>query len=420
MNRVVENLRSRFFLGGPIRRFYKLKAAYSITTELSSALNLDDALKTFVNRIASYMSVEIVSVMLLDNEKKRLVIKMTRGLDEKALEGGDGPRLGEGVAGWVGKKGEPLLIRDITKDPRFSARSGKTYYNNSLLSVPLKSRDRVIGVVNINNKVSRDIFRAHDLDLLKTIVDMAVIAIEKIRTRDALDKLSRSNHEIMSNVSHEFKTPLTTIKEALLLMSDGMLGTVNEKQKKYLDLSVQNIERLNRLINSLLIMGEVESAKKSSVRNLFSITDTARTVIESLNIVAKEKGIVLKGVIPEKRVEIWGDPDKLNEVISNLVENAIKYNRTRGEVSVHLGETEKDITISVSDTGMGIPREEVGRIFDRFYRASTSSRSGIPGSGLGLSIVKDIIEMHKGQIKVESEPDKGSVFTVTLPKSLRR
>ncbi|MDP3730188.1 MAG: HAMP domain-containing sensor histidine kinase [Candidatus Omnitrophota bacterium] len=224
----------------------------------------------------------------------------------------------------------------------------------------------------------------------------------------------------ISNVSHELKAPLATITEALSLLSEGSLGALSEKQKKFLDLSIQNARRLNRLINGLLDSACRENSKPSIKRSLFSITDTARTIMDSLDMIAKNKGIALEGVIPDKKIEIWGDPDKLNQVISNLVHNAIKYNRPTGKVQVSLEERDNSVNISVSDTGMGIPKDDLGKVFDRFYRVKRSDTAAIPGTGLGLSIVKDIVNMHKGAISVESEINSGSKFTVALPKNLRK
>lgn len=245
------------------------------------------------------------------------------------------------------------------------------------------------------------------------------IAMENDRLLDEIKRISKNSYDMVSNVSHEFKTPLAVIKEALLLFSDGSLGAVSEKQKKFLDLSTRNVERLDHLINEFLDSAKLENSGSSMKRSLFSITDAVKTIVDSLNIIAREKGIVLEGVIPDKKIEIWGDPDKLNQVISNLVNNAIKYNRPAGLVQISLEEADDSISISVGDTGIGIPKDDLGKIFDRFYRVERSDTTGISGTGLGLSIVKDIIDMHKGAISVESEINNGSKFTVALPKSLR-
>ncbi|MDP2928897.1 MAG: HAMP domain-containing sensor histidine kinase [Candidatus Omnitrophota bacterium] len=233
--------------------------------------------------------------------------------------------------------------------------------------------------------------------------------------------MDKKSYDMVSNVAHELKTPLATIKEALLLVSEESLGALNEEQKKFLDISSQNVSRMDRLIDEFLSSARQESSESTIKRSLFSITDTAKNIVDSLDIIAKEKGIILNGAIPDKKIEIWGDPDRLNQVISNLVENAIKYNKPEGKVEISLQEEEESVIIAVMDTGMGIPKDDLDRIFERSYRAERNSMGGsIPGTGLGLSIVKDIIDMHKGKILVESEIDAGSKFTVTLPKSVRK
>jgi len=246
------------------------------------------------------------------------------------------------------------------------------------------------------------------------------LVTENQRLRDEIKRISQNSFDMVSNVSHELKAPLATIKEALFLLSDGSFGAVSEKQKKFLDISTQNVERLNRLINEFLDSAKLENHKSSMRRILFSITGAARIIIDSLDMIAKDKGIVIEGVIPDKKIEIWGDPDKLNQVMSNLVENAIKYNRPSGKVRVSLEESDDSVVISIRDTGVGIPKDSLDKVFDRFYRVERSDTAGIPGTGLGLSIVKDIVNMHKGAISVESEINGGSKFTVALPKTLRK
>lgn len=427
MNRVLKKIKARFSGGanivfpsrGPIKRFNKLKAAYSIAMEISSFSDLDQALKVFVGRIAYYMSVEIVSVMFLDKEKHNLIIKIAKGLDEEIIKSSN-ISLGEGVSGWVGKTGEPLLVKDIMEDTRFIRRNTGRYYNNSLLSVPLKLHGRVLGVINVNNKISRDIFRQKDLEILKTISDISVIALENIRLRDESVRANKNNYEMIADLSHELKSPLAIIKEAILLLSEGLLGAISEKQKRLLDISAQNVERLNRLANKFLDSAKSENSNPSMNRTLFNIADTAKTILDSLNIIAGAKGIMLEGAIPDKKIEIWGDPDKLNQVISNLVENAIKYNRPAGLIKVSLEDRDDSVAISVKDTGMGIPKDDLDKVFDRFYRVVRKDASEVSGTGLGLSVVKDIVDMHKGAISVESEINGGSKFTVALPKSLRK
>lgn len=223
-------------------------------------------------------------------------------------------------------------------------------------------------------------------------------------------------NELVSNIAHDIKSPLATVKEALSLMLEGASGEVSEKQEKYLGICVDNVERVLRMVDGMLLSDKIA---RNSKRMRFSITDTAKSILDSLDMLAKKKSVVLNGSVPAKKIEIWGDPDKLNEVMSNLVENAIKYNRPEGRVDVSLEEDESNVIISVRDTGIGIPPADIGKIYERYYRGAGAQNGDIPGTGLGLAIVKDIVNMHKGNISVESESDKGTKFTVTLPKDLR-
>lgn len=239
--------------------------------------------------------------------------------------------------------------------------------------------------------------------------DASSIAVENVRLR-----------EMAANLSHELRTPLAVIIESVALMRDGTAGVLTEQQKRLLYLSHENSLRLNRMINEFLDSTKKERTISAMKRSLFDITSAARTILDSLSLIAGQKGISLDGVIPDKKVEIWGDPDKINEVINNLVDNAIKYNKPEGRISIALHEEDAHVMISVSDTGLGIPKDDIDKVFNRSYRSDRDSKSNVPGSGIGLAVVKDIVKMHQGTVSVESEINMGSKFTVRLPKDLRK
>jgi len=394
---------------------YELLAACHISKEISSTLDLENCLKILVNRIADLMSVEIVSLMLLDQDKGELLIKLAKGLDDEIIREAR-PRVGENIAGWIAKSGEPLLIKDITKDSRFFKRDGK-YYTNSLLSVPLKVQNKVIGVINVNNKASKDIFKPDDLDILKTIADMASVAIENARLYEETKSLDKLKTDFITNVSHELRTPLAAIKETIGIILAELTGSINKEQRHFLELTKQNIDRLKRLIDQLLDLTKLESKKAGMKRCPFNIAGLMDTAVTSLKPLAESSKNSISSSLPSRKIVIWGDQDKLNQVMINLIDNAIKYNKPGGNVEVSLKDTDKTVTISVSDTGIGIPAKELGRIFDRFYRIEKTDKA--KGMGLGLAIVKEIVEMHGGTIYAESEVGRGSRFTLTLPKDLR-
>ena len=213
------------------KRLFELTAAYHIGREVSSVFDLERCLTILADRIADLMSVEIVSLMLIGKDEDELTINLAKGLDKKIITAGKKVRVGESIAGWVAKTGEPLLIEDIAKDPRFPKFKKKPnkYYTNSSLTVPLKIQDKVIGVINVNNKTSRDIFREKDLDILKTIADLAATAIENVRLQEEAKELDKLRSDFIADVSHELRTPLATINESVGLVLDGIAGEVNEK-----------------------------------------------------------------------------------------------------------------------------------------------------------------------------------------------
>lgn len=399
------------------KELFKFGIAYNIAKEISGELDLEKSLNLLVDRIAEAMSVEIVSLMLIGRNKGELLIKFAKGLDKEVVKNAK-VKLGEGVSGWVAQTGQSLLIKDISKDSRFSKRNGK-YNTDSLLSAPLKIKDNVIGVINVNNKVSRKIFDEEDLDTLSRVADLAALAVANARFKEDAEELDALRSNFIANVSHELRTPLAALKEAVCIILDGITGKINDKQKKLLSLASQNINRLNRLIDDLLDLSKVEAGTKEMRRALFDIAKTAETAVATLGPLAKKRGIEIKSSAPKRKIEIWGDEDKLYEVVSNFIDNAIKYNKPKGKVEVKVEDSGNDVRVRVSDTGIGIPDTDLDKIFDRFRRVKTPSGDRIKGTGLGLAIVKDIVEMHGGRIEVDSKVNKGTTFTTMLPKNLR-
>lgn len=400
------------------RDLFRLRVAYSVNEDILKADSFEDTLNLLVDRISQVMSVEIVSFMLVSKNKSELVMRLAKGLENSIIEN-EKVKLGEGVSGWVAETGEPLLIKDISKDSRFQQRNGK-YHTNSLLSVPLKLRNKVIGVINVNNKVSKTSFNEEDLNLLKTIADAVAAVVVNAGLQEDVKKLDELRLDFIANVSHELKTPLTALKESVGIMLDEIAGKVTDKQKKVLELAEKNINRLNRLIDNLLDFSKLEAERKAMKRSLFNVAGMINSAIETLRPLAAQKRIKLTNHrLPSEKIEIWGDEDRLSQVVTNLIGNAIKYNLPEGKIEVSLINLDSSIKLCVADTGIGIPEEDFDKIFDRFKRVEEIVKGKIEGAGLGLAIAKDIVDMHGGDITVESKIDIGSKFTVNLPKNLR-
>ena len=238
---------------------------------------------------------------------------------------------------------------------------------------------------------------------------------EKIHYERRLRDLDKLKSDFVSNVSHELRTPLTAIKASADNMLDGLVGDLSEKQTRYLARIKSNADRLARLINDLLDLSRIEAGIKLKPRNLDLVT-IAKEVTESLRPVAADKLITLTMESPDDTVTAWADPDRVSEILMNLLGNAIKFTPTNGEVTLCLqGSGNEWVTISVADTGPGIPSDEANRIFDKFYQVTQPKKQKTMGTGLGLSITKALVEMHGGKIWLESEVGRGSIFSFILP-----
>ena len=325
--------------------------------------------------------------------------------------------MGEGISGWVAEEKKPLLIKDLTKHGIFKKRNGK-YHNDSLLSVPLIVGDEVIGVLNVNNKKTKGVFTEDDLRTLMAIANEAAVLIRNSQQYARIKKLNEVKSEFVSMVSHELRTPLSVIKESLELLLDKVPGEINKKQENILSMAKRSIDRLNRLIAETLDISKMEAGKASMKREYVDIVSMIKEVTTSFKQNAKKKPIAIKAHVLDKVKGVWADSDRLNQVLNNLIGNAIKYTPKGGKVDVTLKKTDSGIEIVVADTGVGIKEKDIKRVFEKYSNLSfTDGR--IISTGLGLAITKDIVELHKGVIRVESVPNQGSRFIVELPVDLR-
>lgn len=240
---------------------------------------------------------------------------------------------------------------------------------------------------------------------------------EKKRYEKRLRDLDKMKSDFVSNVSHELRTPLTAIKGSADNMLDGITGPLNEKQIRYLTRMKSNADRLTRLINNILDLSRIEAGKIDLKPALLSLVSLAQEVTESIRPVASEKLISLEVVSPDAGASAWADRDKVVQVLTNLVGNAVKFTPPHGQIRVSIQKNGAGWTeISVADTGPGIPQEEAEKIFDKFYQVAQAGKHKSGGTGLGLAISKVLVDMHGGKIWVSSEPGRGSIFSFTLPE----
>src|SRR6266850_3622034 len=239
---------------------------------------------------------------------------------------------------------------------------------------------------------------------------------EKKRYEQRLKELDKMKSAFVSNVSHELRTPLTAIKASADNMLDRLIGDLNGKQVGYLTRIKSNSDRLARLINDLLDLSTIEAGKIDLRPTKLPLVTLVREAAESLRPMAAEKLINLTVMSADPGIIAWADRDKVIQVLMNLIGNALKFAPTRGKVTIAVAKNSAAwMQISVTDTGPGIPAEEVNKVFARFYQIGQAGTQKTQGTGLGLAISKALVEMHGGKIWVESEAGKGSIFSFTLP-----
>ncbi|MDD5005045.1 MAG: GAF domain-containing sensor histidine kinase [Candidatus Omnitrophica bacterium] len=403
------------------KKLKHLNIVYDISRDVNVLIEMDECYEALVKKLCSVFNANIASLMLIDKKKNELVIEAASGLKAEIIKQAR-TKLGQGIAGWVAKELKPLLVKNINDFPQFRNKSYKSvtkYTTNSLLSVPLVIKNELVGVLNITDKRDKQRFSKDDLKLLVSIADHAAVSVRNSKQYKELIRLNEIKSKFISNLAHELKSPLATIKEGINLVRDGILGEVNDRQKQSLSVSIENIGRLVRMIDNLLDISKIESGNVRMKRELMDLNLLLKRAEESFVPLANKNSVNLKFVLPKAPMNIWADHDKIFEVMSNLLSNAIKYNISGGSVMVSVRDEDGEILISVKDTGRGMVSEEIPKIFERYGGLAFSKDGDIDSTGLGLSISKEIVELHRGRIEVESEPGKGSKFSVFLPKDLR-
>jgi PAS domain S-box-containing protein len=262
-----------------------------------------------------------------------------------------------------------------------------------------------------------------------TITDITESEKRKEELRKAKEEIEKKNEKLMqinemkseflSMVSHEIKTPLTIMKEFISIVLDRIPGEINETQEEYLNIAYNNINRLEVIVNDLLDISKLEAGKMKLSLTLFDISTLIKDTVTAFNSKLKSNKIELNYFLQKPLPKVYADPTRISQVLNNLVENAFKYTPDGGKITIGAVLKNSFIEISVTDTGPGIPPEDLDKIFDRFEQLGQSPRTVTKSAGLGLSISKKIVELSGGKIWAESpvKDGKGSKFTFTLPKA---
>ncbi|HEY5594624.1 MAG TPA: ATP-binding protein, partial [Nitrospiria bacterium] len=244
-------------------------------------------------------------------------------------------------------------------------------------------------------------------ETFRQMTDRIVLQMKKLKETDALRR------ELVANVSHDLRTPLASLHGYLetLLLKEGTLTP--EEQRNYLEIAAKHSERLGKLVSELFELAKLDSRETQPHVEPFSLGELVQDVVQKFRLSAEKKNVRLQARLREDLGFVSADIGLIERVFENLIENALRYTPERGEITVALITETDRITVQVTDTGCGIPQEELPHIFDRFYRVEKHERSD--GAGLGLAIAKRILELHGGSIRAESAVDRGTAFTFHLP-----
>lgn len=232
------------------------------------------------------------------------------------------------------------------------------------------------------------------------------------------ERLATQRSELVANVSHELKTPLTAIRGYAETLDQGAVLDDPEASKRFTKRILEQCARLQSLLRDLLSLSRIESAENPPALEELELAPVVTRAIEVLAPAAEAAQVLVESEVDDS-LRLWGDRDAIEQILLNLLENAIKYNRNGGRVSVRAQDLGAETAFEVIDSGIGIPARSIQRVFERFYRVDKARSRDAGGTGLGLAIVKHLVRLHGGRIDVESEPDRGSTFRVTLTRPER-
>lgn len=375
-----------------------------ITRDLASTLDLDELLRRIVFAAAEITSAEAASILLYDGTARLLYFQVATNIDQPTMRGLIVPLDGS-IAGWIVTNRKSVRINNPHEDPRFfpEIENSTGYQTKSLLGVPLITKEKVVGVLEVLNRTDGE-FTTADENLLLVLGAQAAVAIENARLFQQSD--------LISEFVHELRTPLASLSTATYLLQRP---EISQEQRTQI---VNNIHsetlRLHTMTSSFLDLARLESGRVQFRKTQFNLGDLIYECKDVMQGKADEEHLLFQVEGVDSLPPVDADRDKIKQVLLNLFSNAIKYNRPNGSIIVRGEATEKEVLVSVQDTGLGIPEDDIPHLFEKFYRVREHEGKAT-GTGLGLSICKQIVQGHNGTLEVRSKMGVGTVFTLRLP-----
>lgn len=420
----------------------KLISLLEISKAMSAETDLDNLLQLIMRETTRALGAERSTLFLLDRAREELWSKVALGLEAHEIR----LKAAQGVAGYVAATGSRVNIPDAYEDPRFDPEVDRQtgYRTRSILALPVRTTaGELVGVLEVLNK-GGGAFSEDDEELLEALASQAAVAITNAQL---YDKLRRANSELkqldgmksnfLGTISHELRTPLAPILGylQLFLSETEAPGPLTLRQRTGVDAMLQSARRLQDLIEDILTFVHMEQGEVGLNRQRITLGPLLREQADKVALAAAQKSIQVRVEVPNPVPEVVGDARGLGRAIRLILDNAVKFTPAGGRVTLSAslakggwrqpsagagpggpGPNPRDaVRVAVADTGIGIPEEEVPRIFECFYQVDSSSTRQFGGTGFGLALVKRIIEAHGSRVSVESRVGAGSTFVFDLP-----
>jgi len=429
-----------------IRQNARLLFIQEIGESMHSSEKLDELLRKILNSILK-LGFNRAALYLTSTSENQLKGVMSIGFKHDVVKDISLPLTNgkNSLISQVFLKKEPIFVRNVF-DPNnkiyVPEKWLKTFEGDSILVLPLLVEDEVIGILTVDMRDKEMRFEEDDIKILELFANNAAIAISRATLNEQLknfnerlkkkikeatselslknrrlEELDRMKNQFLSTISHELKTPLTSITGYSSLLKARKLGELTEEQKKGIDVLNQEAQRLNELITNLLDLAKLETGKVQLKLEETDINELIESVIHDMREQAFEKGITVY-FNPIKLEKIELDPSLIELAFRNLISNAIKYNKQNGKVEISMKEEPTRIIITIKDSGRGIKRKKIAEIFDKFHQLEEHTIRYTGGTGIGLAIVKAIVDKHNGFIKIRSRPRKETSVSFSIPKNL--
>ncbi|MBO0859582.1 MAG: response regulator [Chloracidobacterium sp.] len=393
-----------------------IRRLQAVTDSALARLTLDDLLREMLARIRELLATDSATILLLTEDGQALTVHATIGLED-TMTGLRVP-FGQGVAGSIAASRAPLVVEDLSTVEVINPALRRT--SHSLIGAPLIVEGRLIGVIHAGTTRLRR-FTEDDVRLLRLGADRVALAIEHARlyeverqARRQAEEANRMKDEFLALVSHELRSPLNAILGYAALLRYGGLDA--QKVKHAAEVIERSGKAQTQLIDDLLDTARIISGKLRLELGPVDLGLVIEQALHTIRPAADAKGASLETDFPSEIVQITGDPARLQQVVWNLLSNAVKFTPAGGHVKIRLERVDPHIRITVSDTGKGISPDFLPYVFDRFRQADVSSARRQGGLGLGLSLVKYLVELHGGTVEAASAGEcQGATFKVTLP-----